>query len=104
MVEWRGDVWPIIETVTNCIGFSIVEIDCSTTDKSASNIISLPLAFVRSGYVHLAEGYVGVVGLYGYGRSRTASSTTDAYRLSFGPSGLDMDPASRYWGFPLRCR
>ncbi len=72
--------------------------------EGISNIISLPLAFVRSGYVHLSESYMDYVGDHGFGRSRTASSITDAYRLNFYPSELNMGPADRYWGFSLRCR
>ena len=41
--------------------------------EGISNIISLPLAFVRSGYVHLSESYMDYVGDHGFGRSRTAS-------------------------------
>lgn len=71
--------------------------------KNQVHMISVTLAFVRSGNVRLAEGYMSDVGGLGYSRSRTASSITNAYRLLFFPSGLNMVPAYRYYAFPLRC-
>jgi len=69
----------------------------------ATNIVQLPLAFVRSGHVYLGNGYVDNVGSYGYSWSRTSRSSTDAYFLSFGTSYVG--PSSnynRYVGRPLR--
>jgi len=60
------------------------------------------LAFVRSGYVNLPGGNINNVGNNGYDWSRTASSTTNAYRLNFNPTGLNMNAENRYWGFSLR--
>ena len=70
----------------------------------ASNIISLPLAFVRSGYIHLAEGYLNYVGYSGYDWSRVSSSDIYAYYLTLSPSNATPSyPYFRWLSFPLRC-
>ncbi len=57
--------------------------------KSASSYGALgPLAFVRSGNVDLNSGSASGVGRDGYGRSRTARSSTGAYYLSFNPTDI----------------
>ena len=66
--------------------------------------IGVLLAFVRSGNVNVNDGKVYNVGNSGYGRSRTASSSTNAYYLNFNPT--DVNPSNnnhRWYGFPLRC-
>ena len=75
-----------------------------TTDKSASNIISLPLAFVRSGDINTNDGMVdnAVHALYGW--SRVPSSASNAYYLGARPTGVY--PSNNYVrrdAFPLRC-
>ena len=68
------------------------------------SIISLPLAFVRSGWVDIANSAARVVGQYGYRWSRVSKSTTNAYVLAISPT--DAFPSSndiRRDGFPLRC-
>ena len=52
----------------------------------ASNIISLPLAFVRSGWVNLAGGLTDGVGRDGYRWSRTIVSDIHAYDLRIYPT------------------
>ena len=82
---------------------------CTT---GATNIVQLPLAFVRSGYVNLNNGYVDNVGSNGYNWSRTASSSTGARNLNFSTTGVSPSAySSRYLGFslrwlglPVRCR
>ncbi len=68
--------------------------------------MKLPLAFVRSGVFYPDYGAANGVGSGGFGRSRTASSSTYAYYLGFNPT--DIGPSNdyygnRYYGFPLRC-
>ena len=60
------------------------------------------MAFVRSGHTNLTGGGVANVGSNGYDWSRTANSSTNAYRLNFNPTDLNMNATNRYWGFPLR--
>lgn len=77
---------------------------------AATNIVQLPVAFVRSGWVNVSAGYMDSsdwdLGDYW---SRTAGSATNAYYLNFYPgigSSSDVDPStssSRFSGFPLRC-
>ena len=74
---------------------------CTT---GATNIVQLPLAFVRSGYVDLYDGRVNDTGYEGDVWSRTSYSSTGARTLYFyttnvGPS----DDYNRYLGFSLRC-
>ena len=54
--------------------------------------------------MRLQEGYVNVVGSFGYDWSRTARSFANAYYLGIYPT--DIGPSNdnvRYYGFPLRC-
>lgn len=70
----------------------------------ATNIVQLPLAFVRSGYVALSNGYVVSVGSYGYNWSRTSKSSPYAYLLNFYTSYVNpSSSSSRFGGRPLRC-
>ncbi len=69
----------------------------------ATTIVQLPLAFVRSGYVHLDSGYVYGVNYEGDNWSRTTYSSASAYRLALYPTGINMNAANRYYAFPLRC-
>ena len=70
----------------------------------ATNIVQLPLAFVRSGVVWPGDGQVGYVSYYGYSWSRTSESSTDAYYLSFGTTNVNPSYSSvRFYGRPLRC-
>ena len=61
------------------------------------------LAFVRSGYIYPSSG-AGYVGGSGYGWSRTAGSSANAYHLSLYPTSVSSSTNDgRYHGFPLRC-
>jgi len=52
----------------------------------------------------VSGGSLNNVGSYGYYWSRTASSSNNAYRLSFGSSGVSpAGSIGRYRGFPIRC-
>lgn len=62
------------------------------------------LAFVRSDAVRLVEGSVRYAGNNGYGWSRTANSSTNAYYLDMNPTNVNpSNNTNRYYGFPLRC-
>ena len=79
-------------------------LSCTTPDQLPSNIISLPLAFVRSGFVDVGYGYVGSAGYVTTLRSRTSVSATDACILYSNPTIVGpSDGAVRYNGRPLRC-
>ena len=70
----------------------------------SSNIISLPLAFVRSGFVGVDYGYVTGADYETTLRSRTSVSATDAYVLASDPTLVyPSNIAVRYNGRPLRC-
>ena len=72
--------------------------------NSTTNIIQLPLAFVRSGNVNLNYGQERIVGESGYGWSRTTSSSTDGRALWFNPTGVHPSGSHHRWGgFPFRC-
>lgn len=71
----------------------------STT--GATTIVQLPLAFVRSGYVNVSDSKVHGISYSGYGRSRTASSSTSAYYLGMNPTFVDPSYDNpRWYGFP----
>ena len=70
----------------------------------ATNIVQLPLAFVRSGYVNLDNGRVNLTGYEGDVWSRTAISSTTARVLYFNTTNVTpSDNYNRYYGFSLRC-
>ncbi len=69
-----------------------------------SNIISLPLAFVRSGWVDIGGGAASGVGRSLYGWSRVSKSATNAYVLYVAPTAVDPSSSGNRWhAFPLRC-
>ena len=71
---------------------------------AASNIISLPLAFVRSGWVNLNDGTIHVIGQYGYNWSRTSRSITSTYVLDANPTNVSSSSyGNRFVGRPLHC-
>ncbi len=73
-------------------------------DGGIPNIISLPLAFVRSGNVALYDGEVYAVGNNLYSGSRTARSASDVYYLGVAPTEVYLSGyLDRWYGFPLRC-
>ena len=73
-------------------------------DGGIPNIISLPLAFVRSGNVALYDGEVYAVGNNLYSGSRTARSASDVYYLGVAPTEVYLSGyLDRWFGFPLRC-
>ena len=69
-----------------------------------SNIISLPLAFVRSGYTSLNDGKLYYTGRDLYGWSQISRSTSGAYTLGVNPTEAYTSSINgRYLAFPLRC-
>ncbi len=71
---------------------------------SSPSIISLPLAFVRSGWVDIAGSAASVVGQYGYHWSRVSNSIAGAYNLSIFPTDVGSSVTNgRLDAFPLRC-
>ena len=69
------------------------------------SIISLPLAFVRSGWVDIAGSAASVVGQYGYHWSRVSNSIAGAYNLSIFPTDVGSSVTNgRLDAFPLRCQ
>ena len=69
-----------------------------------NNIATSPLYFVRSGYVDPYYSYLGVAGDYGRYWSGRADSSSSAYFLNFGPSGVyPSDSGYRYRGRSVRC-
>ena len=63
-------VLPLSGTMNNNVSGSfynlLIKYNAASGAEGASNIISLPLAFVRSGWVGIAGGAASVVGQYGY--------------------------------------
>ena len=69
-----------------------------------SNIISPPLAFVRSGSISASDGKVYHAGHTLYDWSHVSNSTMDAYNLYIYPTDVyTSNIVNRYYGFPLRC-
>ena len=74
--------------------------------SAASNIISLPLAFVRSGYVNVNDSHewrMWHVGYEGDMWSSIAYSYTGTYYLGLSFVSVTLDASTRWNGFPLRC-
>lgn len=70
----------------------------------ATNIVQLPLAFVRSGVIYPNYGTAGYVGSVGFDWSRTAQSSTYAYYLRYDATTVNPSTAGDRWnGFSLRC-
>lgn len=70
---------------------------------SAANIIHLPLAFVRSGYVSINDSEGRLTGSRGYNWSHTLKSLTLAYNLGMNPSVIGISDTNYHWSvFPLR--
>ena len=70
------------------------------TVTGATTIVQLPLAFVRSGYVDLTDGYIIQTGSVGYGWSRTS---TNAHAHDLWHNDVTISPSSstyRWSGFP----
>lgn len=79
---------------------------CVETDQSGTtNIVKLPLAFVRSGYMRPSDGNMSWVGYAGWYESTSSRATNGVYYLWFGK--FDVTPSNtdgrRLDGFPLRC-
>lgn len=69
-----------------------------------SNIISLPLAFVRSGGIATGDGKASYAGYSLFGWSHMAKSTIYGYALGVNPLAVGFfDDYNRWRGFPLRC-
>ena len=67
-------------------------------------IVQFPLAFVRSGYVHLDHSRSYFVGAHIYGWSHVSLSITDAYYLRITSTDIyPLGTGDRWNGFPLRC-
>ena len=80
------------------------ELGVTSGQTAATNIVQLPLAFVRSGWVNIGNGYTNNVGERGYGWARTSNSSTYAYSLYFNTAYVRPSNSNdRYSGFPLRC-
>ena len=98
-----NNTWSIKAPLTDNTSRTAIDTNPPTTDKSASNIISLPLAFVRSGYVNLNAGMAYGVSRYLYGWSRAAESLAGAYSLGVNPTEVYPSANNYRWnGFPLR--
>lgn len=75
-----------------------------TGQSGATNIVKLPLAFVRGGYVGLSYGQARDTGYEASTRSRTAKSSIYGYILGMNTTGVNPSYYnSRCNGFPLRC-
>jgi len=62
------------------------------------------LAFVRSGDIHLRDGYINMTGKSGYNWSGTARPSSNAYDLYVGSTDINASSNNgRWYGFPLRC-
>ena len=101
-------VLPLSGTMNNNVSGSfynlLIKYNAASGAEGASNIISLPLAFVRSGYVWTPSGIIASIGTNGYNWSYVSKSIANAivlgaYTASVNPS----DDFGRYHGFPLRC-
>ena len=101
-------VLPLSGTMNNNVSGSfynlLIKYNAASGAEGASNIISLPLAFVRSGYVGLNDGRAYVVGRNLYGWSRVTVSASVAYGLGVNPAEVyPSGSLNRWYGFPLRC-
>ena len=101
-------VLPLSGTMNNNVSGSfynlLIKYNAASGAEGASNIISLPLAFVRSGYVNLNAGMAYGVSRYLYGWSRAAESLAGAYSLGVNPTEVYPSANNYRWnGFPLRC-
>ena len=101
-------VLPLSGTMNNNVSGSfynlLIKYNAASGAEGASNIVSLPLAFVRSGYVNLLNGQTRYVGHEASIRSRVAGTAAYAYYLaSYDTSVYTSGNAVRYYAFPLRC-
>ena len=101
-------VLPLSGTMNNNVSGSfynlLIKYNAASGAEGASNIISLPLAFVRSGWVDIGGGAASGVGRSLYGWSRVSSSITGAYALYVAPTAVDPSSSGNRWhAFPLRC-
>ena len=102
-------VLPLSGTMNNNVSGSfynlLIKYNAASGAEGASNIISLPLAFVRSGYVNLNDGKAYAVGRNLYGWSRVTKSLANAYGLGVSPTVVYPSDGNydRWRGFPLRC-
>ena len=101
-------VLPLSGTMNNNVSGSfynlLIKYNAASGAEGASNIISLPLAFVRSGNVSLYYGVVGNVGDESTLRSYNSASATNAYVLYSLSTVVDPSNNSpRWYAFPLRC-
>ena len=101
-------VLPLSGTMNNNVSGSfynlLIKYNAASGAEGASNIISLPLAFVRSGYISLNAGKAYVVGRNFYGWSRVATSASVAYALGVNPAEVYPSDGNYRWdAFPLRC-
>ena len=101
-------VLPLSGTANNNVSGSFYNLlnqyNATSGTSGATTIVQLPLAFVRSGYVILGHGQARYAGEYGYGWSRTAYSSANAYDLYMYTTSVNpSDYYLRYYGFPLRC-
>ena len=72
--------------------------------KNQVHMISVTLAFVRSGDIGLNDGKVYGASHVLYGWSRAATSASVAYNLGVSPTEVSpSNYVNRWTGFPLRC-
>lgn len=84
--------------------FTITKYNTEVDATAATNIVQLPLTFVRSGYIGLNDGTLYYVGGNLFSRSRTAYSDNDSYNLRFNVDTISPTYHNyRYYGFLLRC-
>ena len=82
----------------------VIKYGAETSQSSATNIVKLPLAFVRSGGIATGDGKASYVGSSLYSWSQVSRLITTAYGLGVNPTGVDpSDGYNRWRGFPLRC-
>lgn len=75
-----------------------------SAETGATNIVQLPLAFVRSGYVDIPTSSVKYVSNHAQLWSRTSNSSTLAYELDAGPGYIYASNIGNYYvGRPLCC-
>ena len=101
-------VLPLSGTMNNNVSGSfynlLIKYNAASGAEGASNIISLPLAFVRSGGIYLNDGIAYYVGHALYNWSRVTKSASVAYFFAVDPAEVYPSfSVNRGYGFPLRC-
>ena len=72
--------------------------------KNQVHMISVTLAFVRSGYVNVSDGKMYHLSERGFNWSATSKTAYNIYILWIEVVGINtLGNSSRWNGFPLRC-